>query len=99
MMRASWPYLVTAVVVALVVSVTVRLSAEAMSGQSQELERLRGEHRALALRLERLETKQHPATGKRFTMDHGLVMARCIDNPPAGQRMCAKRFQLQHSKE
>ena len=93
-LRVTLPYLLTAVVVALVVSVTVRLAAESMSGQTNELERLRGEHRAMALRLERLETKQHPSTARRFTMDHGLQMARCLDNPPEKQRACAKQFQL-----
>ena len=93
-LKITLPYVITAVVVALVVSVTVRLSAEAMSGQGKEIEMMRGEHRALALRLERLETKQHPSTARRFTMDHGHVLAKCIDLPPDKQRQCAKRFQL-----
>lgn len=95
----DWKTWVVMVITALVIALAVRLSAEAMSGKDNEVERLRGEVRAMALRLERLETKRHPATGRRFTMDHGLEMAQCIDQPYPQQRACAKRFQLQHSQE
>ena len=88
----DWKIWALMVIIALSISISVRLVAESMSKQtmhiSEELEK----------RLQAIEKKQHPATARRWTMDNELEVLHCLDNIPSLQRMCIKHLILKHDK-
>ena len=98
MVIKDWRTWIAMGMIALFISVIVRLSAETIDSASKKVEVMEGQHEALAQRLERLETKQHPSTAKRFTNDDALELMACLDNPENKRRMCLKQLRLEHNK-
>lgn len=87
---STWKFWATLLLTALVVSLLVRLVAESVSNTNEikAIEELNGRLDAYALSLERLGANLHPATARRFTADHGLVLISCLELPGDEQPAC-----------
>ena len=80
----DYKFWVFVAVIGLVMSVTVRLIAESVSGDSRKAEFIEGQLSVLNDRMIKLESKTHPATSKRFNSDDAdrqeTRIAECVDS-------------------
>ena len=65
----NWKFWAYVAFIGLAMSITVRIIAETVQGETKNHEYLVGQIDALDKRLTKLEASSHPATSKRYTSD------------------------------